>query len=105
MTVRGSYESHASGSAAECIVTADLLLRKLEVTKPLVDWGDDLHARFVVGWRSIQVKVRDRSRKSWRVSSSTRNRMRSEILALVDPDTWEVRYRSINGETLPAELQ
>jgi hypothetical protein len=105
MTVRKCYEARARGTAAECLVEADLLLRGLEVTRPSVDYGDDLHARFNTGWRSVQVKVRDPKRKTWRASSSNRSRVSSEILALVDGKTREIRYYSTFQDPLPSELQ
>lgn len=108
MAVRKCYEVRARGAAAECLVEADLLLRGLEVTRPSVDYGDDLHARFHSGWRSVQVKVRDSRRKvsqKWRASSSNRSSVSSEILALVDGKTREIRYYSNFKEPLPSELQ
>lgn len=104
MAARKCYEDRARGAAAECLVEADLLLRGLEVTRPSVDYGDDLHARFNAGWRSVQVKVKDKT--SWRPSSSHRRRtITSEILALVDGKTREIRYYSMFKDPLPVELQ
>lgn len=104
MAARKCYEDRARGAAAECLVEADLLLRGLEVTRPSVDYGDDLHARFNAGWRSVQVKVKDKA--SWRPSSSHRSRkITSEVLALVDGETREIRYFSTSEDLLPSELQ
>jgi hypothetical protein len=100
-----AYNAKARGTAAERLVEADLLLKGLEVSKPAVDYGDDYHTRFSVGWRSIQVKVRDpRSKqKAWRPHSG--DRVTSSILALVDPHTREVRYSSNDARRLPKELR
>jgi hypothetical protein len=100
---RKGYRAAAKGAAAESLVEADLLLRGLEVTRPTVDFGDDLHARFSVGWRSVQVKTRDIRRKLWRPSDH-RKRVTSEILALVDSVTREIRYVKASRERLPKEL-
>lgn len=102
---KGRYAARARGAAAERLVEADLLLRGLEVTKPSVDCGDDLHAKVSTGWKSLQVKVRDPYREEWRPSSADRYNMTSEILAMVDGATREIRYSMITEETLPAELQ
>lgn len=101
------YEARARGAAAERLVEADLLLRGLEVTRPSVDCGDDLHAKFSTGWISVQVKVRDatQSHDIWRASGSDRNDISSEVLALVDGKTREIRYSSTGDHLLPAELQ
>lgn len=98
------YEARARGAAAERLVEADLLLRGLEVTRPSVDCGDDLHAKTSAGWRSIQVKVRDATYEVWRAASSNRDSISSEVLALVDSKTREIRYSSMGAELLPPEL-
>lgn len=104
-TRKGRYAARARGAAAERLVEADLLLRGLEVTKPSVDCGDDLHAKVSTGWKSVQVKVRDISRPTWRPSGSGRDEISSEILAMVDGVTREIRYSMTTQEALPVELQ
>lgn len=95
------------GAICEALVLADLLRRGLEVTKPVIDVGDDLHARFDRGWLSVQIKARDRSSKRWRASDGRRRgRIKSELLALVDYVTHEIRYQMVGAyRTLPEELR
>lgn len=98
------YQAKARGTACEHLVEADLLLRGLEVTRPSVDYGDDLHARFSSGWHTVQVKSRDRRATKWIHHGSSRETITSDILALVDPYSREIRYQAVGRKVLPPEL-
>lgn len=88
------------GLACEALALADLVMRGLEVTRPTIDSGDDFHVRTSTGWRSVQVKARDRRlKKTWSMAGG--RRLSSSVLALVDVDTHEIRYQATE---LPQEL-
>lgn len=113
MTVDERYRARARGRAAECLVEADLLRRGLEVTRPSVDNGDDLHARFEIGWRSIQVKTK--ARGSWTPRNDKyrnhsgvkvlRRIPQSSLCAVVEVSSGGIRYSLRNQEdVMPVEL-
>lgn len=108
------YESTCSiatnsdlGQAGELLVAADLLKRGLPSTKPLnINGPHDLHAKAGGAWRTIQVKVCLRHRKTGKlVFNRSWHDIESDIVALVFPITGQIEYRPRPGTELPAEFE
>lgn len=94
-----------AGEAGELFVAADLLVRGLPTTKPFNRNGkDDLHVRVRTGWKNVQVKLGRVHAKTGTIHLMRRNRITSDIVAVVDLTGKRVRYIANTSECLPEEL-
>lgn len=94
------------GQAAEFFVASDLLRRDLEVTKPLnINGPDDLHVRASGRWWNVQVKHGTLSPRSRRLNCKvSKQKVSSDILAVVHLPSKRIDYVPLNGNELPVEL-
>lgn len=104
-TSGGLATTSNAGEAGELLVGADLLTRGLSVTKPLNRTGsDDLHVKVYDGWKSVQVKVAKVNRRTGTIQKLRRERITSDITALVDLVGRRIRYIAQPGHEVPLEL-
>lgn len=94
------------GQAAELFVASDLLLRGLEVTKPLnINGPHDLHVRASGRWWNVQAKHGTLNTRTNRLHCKTnKDNMPADILAVVHLPTNRIDYVPLNNNRLPEEL-
>lgn len=105
--VYSGLHRHVAGSVAEHTVAIDLYRKGVsEITWPDIQQsGDDLHAKFKCGWRSVQIKSAPENIKTGTVLTPFRaHRPTSHVVAFVGGATGTVRYVK-NGRPLPQELR
>lgn len=109
MTDKKAIHAGRLGAAAEFFVAVTLLLKGIEVTKPLnTNTKDDLHARFGDGWRNIQVRparVSSTGRIWTHLRRTGKGKVTSELVAFVDLRGLRIRWVSNRRRELPKELR
>lgn len=95
------------GSSAEHFVIHWLLLRGLDVGGPYNQQGPhDMFVKLLGSWYTVQVKVSHLNRKTGVISRSPMRRglIISDLVALVDLSSRQIRWESGTPATLPKEL-
>lgn len=109
MTEKKAIHAGRLGAAAELFVAVTLLSQGVEVTKPLnTNTKDDLHARFVDGWRNIQVRpgrVGSRNKIWTHIRRKGKGKITSDLVAFVDLRGLRIRWVCNRRRGLPKELR